>query len=269
MAITIIAEAGISHSGNIDTALRMVDAAKRAGADIVKYQTFCPEESINEKHKDFAFLKALALTHIDFLKLSRHCEEVGIEFMSTPGDLSSLKFLTEECGVKRIKIGSDDLTYVPLLKEASKTGLPIILSTGMATLSEIDNALQILRSHKVILLHCVSSYPCKLMDANLSAITTLQNEFVEPVGYSDHCRGMLACVVAASLGAVIIEKHFELSTHKGPDTDVSISDWVLEKMIERIREVEVMLGSGVKEPCEAEKKLMPLVRKGEDGKKCA
>lgn len=270
MAIGIIAEAGVNHSGDVNVALRMIDAAKAAGANIVKFQTYCPEEAINEKHKDFAFLKSLALTHIDFLKLAKHCAEVGIEFMSTPGDLSSLKFLVEECGVKRIKIGSDDLTYAPLVEAAWRTNLPVILSTGMATLAEISVAITQIPVRQLTLMHCVSSYPCADADANIRAMDKLKwLGDGRPVGYSDHCKGYLACIVAASRGASIIEKHFELGGHKGPDTDVSISEWLLGKMIVRIREVERMLGSGEKIPCEAEKQLIPLVRKGEDGKKCA
>lgn len=270
MAIEVIAEAGVGHSGSVDVALKMIDAAKVAGATVIKFQTYCPEESINPQHKDFSFLKSLALTHIDFLKLARHCAEVGIEFLSTPGDLTSLKFLTEECGVKRIKIGSDDLTYDPLLEAAFDTELPIILSTGMATIDDIHDALEVLnRDGNLTLLHCVSAYPCSFEDANLSAISTLKTEFFDEVGYSDHCQGILACVAAAALGAVMIEKHFELREHKGPDHEVSVNEFLLAKMIVRIREVELMLGTGIKEPCEAEKAMIPLVRKCEDGRKMA
>ena len=269
MPIEIIGEAGVSHNGDVNLALKLIDAAKFAGADVIKFQTYCPEEAINPKHKDFAFLKSLALTHIDFVRLAKHCEKVGIEFLSTPGDLTSLKFLIEECGIKRIKIGSDDLTYEPLIKATGESWLPIILSTGMATIPEISSAIEKFPHPDVTLLHCVSSYPCSIADANLSAITTLRTEFTDQIGYSDHCQGFLACVVAASLGAVMIEKHFELGSCKGPDTAVSISQWSLAKMIARIREVELMLGTGEKVPCEAEMQLMPFVRKREDGKKMA
>lgn len=270
MPVEIIAEAGVGHSGDINIALKMIDAAKAAGANIIKYQTYCPEEAINEKHKDFAFLKSLALTHIDFVRLAKHCASVGIEFLSTPGDLSSLKFLTEECGMRRIKIGSDDLTYYPLLEAAFDTELPIILSTGMGTIDEICDALEVINRYShITLLHCVSSYPCNHKDANLLAMHTLRKTFSLPVGYSDHCQGTLACITAAALGACMIEKHFELRDHKGPDHEVSITEYSLAKMIPRIREVEKMLGTGIKEPCEAEKALMPLVRKREDGRKMA
>ncbi len=264
----LIAEAGINHHGSLIEAQKLASIAKGAGAGIVKFQTYCPERAINPNHKDFAFLKSLALTHIDFFKLAMHCQDIGIEFLSTPGDVSSLKFLVEECGVKRIKIGSDDLTYAPLIEAAVETELPLILSTGMATMDELDAVLDTVPYEGVTLLHCVSAYPCRYEDANLMAIDTLR-DYERLVGYSDHCKGTLACVVAASLGAVMIEKHFELAAHKGPDTEVSISQHILSIMIKRIREVELMLGTGIKEPCEAEKLMIPLVRKREDGRKMA
>lgn len=270
MPIEVIAEAGVSHSGNVDIALKMIDAAKVAGADVIKFQTYCPEEAINEKHKDFAFLKSLALTHIDFLKLVRHCEDVKIEFLSTPGDITSLKFLVGECGVKRIKIGSDDLTYMPLIEAAYETELPLILSTGMATIGEIWDALTVIdRDRNLTLLHCVSSYPCAIEDVNLRAMDTLREEFHMPVGYSDHTKGTSACMAAAAMGAVLIEKHFELYDHGGVDTAVSVNESLLGGMIYGIRRVEKMMGTGIKEPCAAEKAMIPLVRKREDGRKLA
>ncbi len=212
----------------------------------------------------------MALLPIDFIQLKRHCDDAGIEFLSTPGDLSSLKFLVEECGVRRIKIGSDDLTYDPLLEAAEKTGLPLIISTGMASINEVVTALHKFRpSTGITLLHCVSSYPCVFEDANLRVISTFQRRFSGKIGYSDHCAGYLASIAAVALGAVVIEKHFELRDHKGPDHDVSVNEFILAKMIRRIREVELMLGSGIKEPCEAEKQLMPYVRKQADGRKMA
>lgn len=272
MTIEVVAEAGVNHSGDVNIALKMIDAAKLAGANVIKFQTYCPEAAINENHKDFGFLKSLALTHIDFVKLAKHCERTGIEFLSTPGDVGSLKFLVGECGVKRIKIGSDDLTYDPLLDAAREARLPVILSTGMATIPEIARAAELVGrpdAATITLLHCVSSYPCSPSDANLAAIATLRNEFYDNVGYSDHCEGILACIAAAAMGVVMIEKHFELASHKGPDSCVSVSQWGLAKMITRVREVETMLGTGIKAPCEAEKRLIPMVRKRADGRKWA
>jgi N,N'-diacetyllegionaminate synthase len=269
--VEIIAEAGVSHNGKLDLALKLVDAAKTAGADVVKFQTYSPEAAIHPQHRDFEFLKSLALPHKDFLKLKKHCDEAQIEFLSTPGDLTSLKFLVEECGVCRIKIGSDDLTYRPLLLAARATGLPVILSTGMATEQEIWVAVATINPilASFTLLHCVSSYPCAIKDANLRAIPRLREKAALPVGYSDHCQGYLACLTAVALGAVMIEKHFELRDHKGPDHEVSITEYGLRKMVKRIREVETMLGTGIKSPCEAELRNIPLVRKREDGRKMA
>ncbi len=269
MRVEVWAEAGVNHNGDVNIALKMIDAAKAAGANIIKFQTYCPEEAINPLHKDFAFLKSLALLPIDFLRLKKHCDNVGIEFLSTPGDVGSLKFLVEECGVRRIKIGSDDLTYYALLEAVNETKLPVILSTGMATMDEIDTAVMMVEENHTILLHCVSSYPCRLEDANLRAIGTLREAYGLPVGYSDHCTGYLAPIAAVAMGATMIEKHFELRDHKGPDHEVSINELLLAKMIKRIREIELMLGTGIKEPCEAELRLMPYVRKREDGRKMA
>lgn len=278
MKIEIIAEAGVGHNGDVNLARRMVDAARNAGADIVKFQTYSPEEAINPHHKDFDYLKSLALSHKEFLGLAKHCEQVGIEFLSTPGDLSSFKFLVEECGVKRVKIGSDDLTYAPLIEAAYKVGLPTILSTGMATLAEIRtvhdrwNEWDLWRVHTVplTLLHCVSSYPVPPEDANLRAMLTLKNEFHRPIGYSDHCEGYVACLAAATMGATIIEKHFELAEITGPDHAVSLKMLDFVAMVEGIRKIEKMMaGTGKKEPNAAELELLPLVRKREDGRKLA
>src|SRR5258705_9337 len=137
MTVTIIAECGINHNGSVDEALRMCDAAKESGATIVKFQTYLPEIAIDKNSKDYDLLSSLALSFADFLKISKHCEDIGIEFCSTPDDLHSLKFLVDECGVKRIKIGSGSLTYEPLLEAAYASRLPVLISTGMATIQEI------------------------------------------------------------------------------------------------------------------------------------
>lgn len=273
MRVTVIAEAGVGHSGSVDVALKMVDAAKHAGADIVKFQSFIPLLSINLKHPQFQLLESLALRPIDFIRLAKHCADIGIEFLSTPGELQSLKMLVEEVGVKRIKIGSDDLTYIPLLNAARDAGLPVILSTGMATLDEIDMAISNIRPSfnvwpDLTLLQCTSCYPCKFEDVNLKAMLSMEEEFRLPVGYSDHTQRGLACVAAVAMGACMVEKHFELGGCPGPDSDVSTSQHGLATLVAQIREVEKMLGTGVKEPCEAEKANIPKFRKGPDGLKC-
>src|SRR5258706_11142330 len=141
MSVLIIAECGVSHNGSVDEALRMCDASKEAGADLCKFQTYLPEIAINKNSKDYDLLYNLALPFPDFIKIAKHCEDIGIEFCSTPDDLYSLKVLVDECGIKRIKIGSGSLTYTPLINAAYLTKLPIILSTGMATIQEIINIL--------------------------------------------------------------------------------------------------------------------------------
>lgn len=271
MPIEVVAEAGVNHGGNIDIALKMVDAAKAAKADSIKFQTYNPVDAIHPSHSEYKLLESLALSRTSFLKLAHYCEKVGIEFMSTPGDLGSLKFLVEEVGVKRIKIGSDDLTYAPLVEAAWRTRLPLLISTGMATLAEISLAITQIPVRQFTLLHCVSAYPCAPEDANLKAMDQLR-WLVDgrPVGYSDHTKGTLACLAAAARGASVIEKHFELR-YGAPSVDhaVSIHETQLAEMIHGIRQIEKMLGTGEKAPCAAEMHNIPLVRKKEDGKKCA
>lgn len=267
----VIAEAGVGHGGDIDIALKMVDAARAAKVDIVKFQTYNPVDAIHPSHTEYKLLETLALSHPAFIRLARYCEQVGIEFLSTPGDLGSLKFLVEECGVKRIKIGSDDLTYPPLIEAAWRTRLPLLISTGMATLAEVSLAITNIPGRQFTLLHCVSAYPCAPEDANLKAMDKLQ-WLVDgrPVGYSDHTKGTLACLAAAARGASVIEKHFELR-YGAPSVDhaVSIHETQLAEMVHGIRQIEKMLGSGEKVPCAAEMVNIPLVRKKEDGRKCA
>lgn len=271
MAIEVIGEAGVNHGGNVDLALKMVDAAKAAKCDIVKFQTYNPIDAIHPEHSEYKLLESLALPYTDFIRVARYCEKVGIEFLSTPGDLGSLRFLVEECGMRRIKIGSDDLTYEPLIEAAWRTRLPMIISTGMATVAEIILAITNIPIHQYTLLHCVSAYPTAPEDANLRAMEKLRWIVGgRPVGYSDHTKGTLACLAAAAMGAVMIEKHFELR-YGAPSIDhaVSIHEVQLAEMVHGIRQIEKMLGSGEKKPCAAEAQNIALVRKRADGRKCA
>src|SRR5882672_1473329 len=277
MGVTIIAECGVSHNGSVDEALRMCDAAKEAGADIVKFQTYLPEIAIDKNSKDYDLLSSLALSFDDFLKIAKHCEDIGIEFMSTPDDLQSLKFLVDECGIKRIKIGSGSLTYTPLLEAAIKTKLPIILSTGMATEVEIEKALSDMWGEKfnawgisrwdITLLHCVSLYPCPIELANINAIKKLKT-FRYQVGYSDHTLSVVAIPCAAvALGATVIEKHFTLNRYaEGPDHAMSLGPYQFSEMVREIRATELALGDGCKTISEQEAAMIPRVRKGADGK---
>jgi len=275
MTVTIIAEMGINHNGNVDEALRLCDAAKETGADIIKSQTYLPEIAIDKNSKDYDLLYNLALPFPDFIKIAKHCEDIGIEFCSTPDDLYSLKFLVDECGVKRIKIGSGSLTYKPLLEAAYSSRLPIILSTGMASILEISGALPDgfltgykIPTPKITLLHCVSLYPCPIELANLKAITTIYERFKLPVGYSDHTLSVVAIPCAAvALGATVIEKHFTLNRYaEGPDHAMSLDPYQFSEMVREIRNTELALGDGTKTISEQEAAMIPRVRKGEDGK---
>lgn len=261
--VEIIAEAGLNPGGNLTIAKKMIYEACVAKVDIIKFQTFVPDAVVHREDKNFKLLENLAFSRSDFIEIARFCEEMEIEFLSTPGDVASLRFLVEECGVKRIKIGSDDLTYEPLITAAAQTSLPLILSTGMATLLEIDKVLRGIHG-PVTLLHCVSLYPCPPKLANLKAITELR-EFGGPVGYSDHVPGGQACLAAVALGATIIEKHFMLSWFDSIDAAVSINEVELAELVTQVRITELMLGDGVKHPSSEEAANIELFRKQGDG----
>ncbi len=259
----IIAEAGVNHNGDFDAALKLADAAKEAGADIVKFQTFLPDKLVRRSDPSYDAIRDMALSYSQFLRLASHCRDIGIEFMSTPGELDSLRFLVEECGVARIKIGSDDLTYAPLVRAAYASKLPVILSTGMATLIEIRDAMPP-PWIDVSLLHCVSLYPCFDHEANLRALDTLSDEFQCPVGYSDHTAGIHVPLIAVACGAEIIEKHIMISG-SCPDVAVSVTPTRFAMMVEEIRDIEEMLGDGIKAPCKRERENIPVFRKQADG----
>lgn len=271
--IEVIAECGLNHLGKLDIAKKMVEEACIADVDAVKFQTYIPRAIVHENDKNFKLLSDLALSNRDWVELAKFCKSMEIEFISTPGDIDSLKFLVEYLGVRRIKIGSDDLTYKPLIEEAAKTRLPLILSTGMASYGEVAEALDFIASLElrdrgdVTLLHCVSLYPCPLELANLSAIKELR--FLGcPVGYSDHVAGYLASVAAAALGAKIIEKHFMLSEHRDcVDAAVSINELELVAMVTKIRMTKLMLGGGVKYPSPEEAANIEWLCKQPDGKR--
>lgn len=276
MSITVVCECGVNHHGKVLFAVAMADAAKDAGADVVKFQTYIPEKLMRRKDPDFRMLSELALPQNDFIKLAKHCADIGIEFMTTPGEEDSLKFAVEELGVRRIKLGSDDLTNSKLQLAARATGLPIIQSTGMGTLEEIDAALSLLgiyeTSYDITLLHCVSCYPTKPDQTNLNAIKTMRRHlhdrgiFDVKVGYSDHTARTIAVHAAVALGASMIEAHMMLMAGPPPaDAAVSFTPMHFNTLVKGIRFVEMMLGSGVKAPNEEEAQFLKRVRKGNDG----
>lgn len=278
MSVLIIAEAGVNHNGNLDLALKMVDEAKRAGADIVKFQTAIPEKVISKyadkaeyqkkttgnEESQLEMCKRIHLKLSDYDIIKKYCEEVGIEFLSTPFDLESIDYL-EKLGLRLWKIPSGEITNLPYLIKIAKTGKPVIMSTGMAELNEVEEAVNVLKENgagEITLLHCTTEYPAPFESVNLRAMNTLREKFETEVGYSDHTVGFEAAVAAAVLGASVIEKHFTLNHNmEGPDHKASLEPEEFEVMVNNIRLIEKALGDGVKQPAEAEKKNIAIARK--------
>lgn len=274
----IIAEAGVNHNGDFEMAKRMVLAAKEAGADIVKFQTANVDLLVSEYAEMAEYqkkntgkiqsqrdmLQKILLSYNEFIALSNFCSEVGIKFLSTPFDIESIRFLSG-LGIDVWKVPSGEITNYPYLVEIAKTKLPIILSTGMSTLDEIDDAIKLLQengSGKITLLHCTTEYPTPYRHVNLNAMSTLRERFGLDIGYSDHTLGMEVPIAAAALGAVIIEKHFTLSRKmEGPDHQASLEPGELKEMIQSIRRLEKALGDGKKQPTDVEKKNAMAARK--------
>lgn len=274
----IIAEAGVNHNGDMRLAEKLIDAAAAAGADSVKFQTFKAAESVtadaplaayqkrNDKTaKSFAgMLKRLELPDGAFNELAAYARKRGILFFSKPAYVGAVDVL-EEAGVPLYKIGSGDIDFISLLEKTARTGKPVILSTGMATIPEIEAALKTLTRagcREAAVLHCVTSYPVEFRCANLKAIETLRRRFAVPVGYSDHTTGTEAAVAAVALGACIVEKHVTLDrTLPGPDHKASLEPDEFKSMVEQIRHVELALGDGRKRPLACEMGNRKVVRK--------
>ncbi|MFO0752757.1 MAG: N-acetylneuraminate synthase family protein [Thermodesulfovibrionales bacterium] len=246
--IFIIAEIGANHEGNFDDAVRLIKAARDAGADAVKFQTYRADKIIAwTETQRFQHFRRLELTDDDFRRLAAVAEQEGIVFLSTPFDLQSADLLDPL--VPAFKIASGDLTCPPLLRHIAAKRKPVLLSTGMAHEAEIETALRIIEgegNREVILLHCVSSYPTPPGEANLLAIRTLAERFSKPAGYSDHTLGTLACIASAALGARVIEKHFTLDKTRTTfrDHQLSADPDDLRALVAQVREVEKMLGNG-------------------------
>ena len=265
----IIAEAGVNHNGSIELAKKLIKAAKDAGADAVKFQTFKAEnvviknadkaeyqkEATIVEESQYKMLKKLELAEEDFRELADYAKKAGILFLSSPFDRESVNLLYE-LDVPAFKIASGEITNLPLLRYIAKKEKLIILSTGMATLGEVEEALNVIRSEgakDVILLHCVSNYPTKIEDINLRAMETLKQAFKIPVGFSDHTLGITAPIAAVALGACVIEKHYTLDRNlPGPDHKASLEPDELREMVKAIRDVEKALGDGIKRPVKAE-----------------
>ena len=276
----IIAEAGVNHNGSLELAKRLVDVAVEAGADAIKFQTFKAEEVISKsakkadyqikttgsKESQLELVKKLELTYNDFETLYYYCKEKGIIFMSTPFDIESARFL-KDLGLEIFKIPSGEITNYLLLHEIGSYGKEVILSTGMADLGEIEDALDVLIEagtprEKIIVLHCNTEYPTPYEDVNLRAMLTIKDAFKVKVGYSDHTLDIEIPIAAVALGAKVIEKHFTLDKHlPGPDHKASLEPEKLKKMVKAIRNVEKALGTGIKKPSQSELKNLPIVRK--------
>ena len=275
----IIAEAGINHNGDMAAAKRLIDVAREADADSVKFQTFKAEESVTAQTPAAAYqskndptitsylqmLKRIELPADSFKELARYAESRGILCFSKPAWLGAVDEL-EAAGVPLYKIGSGDVTFDTLLRRVAKTGKPVILSTGMSTLDEVREAVRVLReagAKQLAILHCVTSYPAEFKHLNLRAMDALRQAFPDcPVGYSDHTLGTEAAVASVALGATILEKHYTLDKNlPGPDHKASLEPDELAAMIRQVRNVEKALGHGRKEPAECERENMPIVRK--------
>ena len=276
--VFIIAEAGVNHNGRLDLAYQLIDVAKDAGADAVKFQTFKAENVVSrladkaEYQKkttgsyksQLEMIKKLEISFEDFVKLKKYCDKKGIMFLSTPFDHQSIDFLYNLIDI--YKIPSGEIVNYPYLKHVAAKNKPLIMSTGMANLGEIEEAINTIRSvnskAKISLLHCTTNYPASYEEVNLSAMQTLAAAFKLSVGYSDHTLGIEVPVAAVAMGAKIIEKHFTLDKNlPGPDHKASLEPGELKEMVKAIRNIEMALGDGIKKPNKSEIEIMEVVRK--------
>lgn len=280
--VFIIAEAGVNHNGSLDLAHALVDAAADAGADAVKFQTFqasalvaagAPKARYQQQTTDagesqLAMIRRLELGEDAHRALLEHCRQRNIKFLSSPFDIRSVHFL-HSLGMKTFKIPSGEITNVPYLRQIGHSADDVILSTGMSTLGDIEQALEILEQagtprERITLLHCTTEYPAPVNEINLQAMETLRRAFpgVCGVGYSDHTEGIHIPIAAAAMGACIIEKHFTLDrTLEGPDHRASLEPEQLTSMVRAIRDIEAARGDGIKRPSPSETANMAVARK--------
>lgn len=279
LPVFIIAEAGVNHNGSLKNALKLVDVASRVGADAIKFQTFKAEEvttaesemveyqkkNVGGKKNQLDMLKKLELKDKFYEPIIKHCKKRNIIFLSTPhGGYKSVDFL-KALNMPAFKFGSGDLTNLPVLEYVAKLKRPIILGTGMATMKEIKEAIQQIQktgNNKIIVLHCTTDYPTELRDVNLRAMQSMMKEFGILIGYSDHTLGIQTSIMATTLGACIIEKHFTLDRNMpGPDHKASLEPEELAEMIRGVRDVDVIMGSKIKKPTKNEQKHKASARK--------
>lgn len=274
----IIAEAGVNHNGSFELAKQLVDKAVWAGADCIKFQTFnsknlvsknaqkaeYQKKSTDSSESQLEMLKKLELSKEEFIELRDYCNQKGIMFLSTPFDLESIDFLAS-IGVKTWKVPSGEITNYPFLRAIGNRKESVIMSTGMCTLDEVRDAIEVLKTFgtsDITLLHCTTEYPAPYDSVNLKAMLTLQNEFAFKVGYSDHTNGIEIPVAAVAMGATVIEKHFTLDKNmEGPDHKASLEPNELKQMVQSIKNVDAALGDGAKQPSDVEKKNIAIARK--------
>ena len=277
--VIIIAEAGVNHNGDINLAKKLVDVAAEAGVDYVKFQTFKAEnlvsksaekadyqfENTGNQDTQYEMLKALELSDIDHYTLIEYCKTKNVNFLSTAFDFESIEFLRDKLDF--YKIPSGEITNYPYLVNVAKLKLPIILSTGMAAMKEVKEAYDVLikfgvNKSNITILHCNTEYPTPMEDVNLKAMQTIGQVFGVQIGYSDHTLGIEVPIAAVALGATVIEKHFTLDRElPGPDHKASLEPNELKAMVKGIRNIELALGNGVKEPSSSERKNIKVVRK--------
>ena len=260
----IIAEAGVNHNGSLETAIKLCEEAKSAGADAIKFQTWktenivlkgapqaiYQEKNTNQVRDQFSLLKELELNFYEFERIYDFCKSIDLEFLSTPDDIDSLNFLVKKIGLKKIKIGSGEITNIPFLKKVGEISDQIILSTGMSNMHDIEYAINALgnpKRNKLAILHCTSSYPCPFEYVNLEVINTFKKKFDYLIGYSDHTLGITIAIGAVALGASIIEKHFTLNKNMvGPDHLLSLEPEEFKEMSHQIRIIEKARGNKIK-----------------------
>lgn len=282
MAVTIIAEAGVNHNGSVEMAHRMVDVARAAGVDYIKFQTFKTECIVNRSARkadyqrrnlgpdsddsQFGMLKKLELGYDSFRSLSEYCGSRGPCFLSTPFDLPSIDFLAT-LPMDYWKLPSGEITNLPYLQRIASFGKPVIMSTGMSTLQEVEDAVEVLCGGglgigDITLLHCNTEYPTPMADVNLRAMETLRRTFGTRVGYSDHTQGIEVAIAAAAMGADVIEKHFTLDkTLPGPDHVASLDPAELSALVSAVRNIEQALGDGSKHVTDSERANRAVARK--------
>ena len=280
MRTLVIAEAGVNHNGDMTMARALIDAAADAGADLVKFQTFSADRLVTTSARKAKYqmsttlaeesqhemLRRLELSEANHETLLAHCHEQNIEFFSTAFDIESLDYLMR-LGMQRIKVPSGEITNLPYLRRVGSFGVPVILSTGMSTLDEVEAALNVIEKagtqrQQITVLQCTTEYPAPMTEVNLRAMLTMRDTFGVTVGISDHTEGIEIALAAVALGATVVEKHFTLNRAlPGPDHKASIEPDELERMIRSIRNIEVAMGDGIKRPSTSEARNMAVARK--------